>query len=212
MPRTGRTRTGGTVPCATCGKPVYRHPSTMGRRYCTLACRAKAQRAKRINEAEGTAKCAKCKTWKPISEFVKGERGRPHSYCKPCNFQWFADRRGQPKETRVYRPAFRLSEQEKRAAIRERNRRGHLRRRAAGPAPGKAQLDLLYCQQNGSCAYCGEYLNGKYHIDHKVPVSRGGTNDLENLQFTCARCNIVKQAMTHEEFLVSKRRKAVSWG
>lgn len=212
MPRTGRPRTGGTVPCATCGKPVYRHPSTMGRRYCTLACRAKAQRAKRINEAEGTAKCAKCKTWKPIAEFVGGERGRPHSYCKPCGAEWFAKRRGTPPEKRrPYRPAYRLTEEEKRQNKRDANRRQHVRRRGAGDLPDKWAIGRLYCRQDARCAYCGAALRDGYHIDHKTPVSRGGGNEVENLQLTCPRCNMRKSNLTHEEFLVSKRRPTTRW-
>ena len=30
------------------------------------------------------------------------------------------------------------------------------------------------------------------HIDHIVPVSKGGTNDLDNLRCLCAKCNLQK--------------------
>ena len=32
-------------------------------------------------------------------------------------------------------------------------------------------------------------LNADPHIDHIVPLARGGTNDLVNLQLLCAECN-----------------------
>jgi 5-methylcytosine-specific restriction endonuclease McrA len=32
------------------------------------------------------------------------------------------------------------------------------------------------------------------HIDHKLPRSKGGTNDDDNLQVLCRTCNLKKQA------------------
>lgn len=194
--------------CAHCGKEKYQPACYMKRKYCSLACRDAAARAKRLNEAEGIARCSRCKEWKPIAEFVKGRAGLPHSHCKPCNSKWFAERSTTPSEKRkTYRPAYKLSPEERAAKILERSRRGHLVRRAAGKAPPKYDLGRMMCEQDGKCAYCGELLSGPYHIDHKTPVSRGGTNDVSNLHLTCPRCNMKKGAMTHEEFLVSKRRR-----
>ena len=30
------------------------------------------------------------------------------------------------------------------------------------------------------------------HVDHKVPVSKGGTDELSNLQTLCSDCNLNK--------------------
>ena len=67
----------------------------------------------------------------------------------------------------------------------------------------------LLADQAGKCAYCRAEIP-PYHLDHKLPVSRGGTNADENLHLTCPRCNLRKHAMTHEEFLVSKKRRVAS--
>lgn len=206
--RTGRPREGALRKCEWCGTEVYRSPSQMSRKYCSVSCRTHHKKSERVNEDDGTARCAKCKEWKPIPDFVKGRGGRPHSYCKKCSSEWFADRRDvAPEERKRYRPAYRLTEDQKKKNKREANRMQHQARRAAGKAPHRFDIQQMMCNQDARCAYCGEILSGEYHIDHKTPVSRGGTNDLENLHLTCPRCNMKKGAMTHDEFLVSKRRR-----
>ena len=53
---------------------------------------------------------------------------------------------------------------------------------------------------NACCVACGSVDD--LHVDHKVPVSRGGTSELENLQALCASCNIKKGRKTMEEWNV----------
>lgn len=45
-----------------------------------------------------------------------------------------------------------------------------------------------------SCVYCGANVasGAELEIDHKVPISRGGTNDPHNLQTLCRACNLGK--------------------
>lgn len=51
------------------------------------------------------------------------------------------------------------------------------------------------------CAYCGRYPKvGDRHVDHVVPLSRGGTHSVDNLAIACARCNLAKHTKTEEEF------------
>lgn len=56
------------------------------------------------------------------------------------------------------------------------------RRTNTGPALGLKILE----RDNYRCAYCGDYAGC---VDHIVPVSRGGTNDDENLVAACYPCN-----------------------
>lgn len=52
------------------------------------------------------------------------------------------------------------------------------------------------------CWYCGEELvpGVNRSIDHIVPRSRGGSNDVRNLIGACKPCNARKADMTVEEF------------
>lgn len=85
-----------------------------------------------------------------------------------------------------------------------------MKRRAAGQAPGKYDVGALLCHYDYKCRYC-QCEVPPYHIDHVVPIAKGGTNDLDNLAILCPTCNMKKGVMSHEAFLVSKRRKVVRW-
>jgi len=50
------------------------------------------------------------------------------------------------------------------------------------------------------CIYCGRD-DLPLTVDHKVPLSRGGTNYIENLAPACGSCNSRKHNRTAEEFL-----------
>jgi 5-methylcytosine-specific restriction endonuclease McrA len=58
---------------------------------------------------------------------------------------------------------------------------------------------FVFDRDNYTCRYCGE-LGGRLECDHVVPVSRGGTNDTENLTTACFRCNRSKRAKLVEEW------------
>ncbi len=48
-------------------------------------------------------------------------------------------------------------------------------------------------KSNGKCAHCGQTLKlNEATIDHVIPVSKGGTNDSENLVALCSECNYEK--------------------
>jgi 5-methylcytosine-specific restriction endonuclease McrA len=65
-------------------------------------------------------------------------------------------------------------------------------------------LKKLLEKQNYRCAYSSELLligHPDSSIDHKIPRARGGTNDIDNLQWVAKRINQMKTDFTHEEFL-----------
>lgn len=58
----------------------------------------------------------------------------------------------------------------------------------------------IYFAQKGRCAYCKVKVGKKYHVDHIVPISKGGTNGRDNLQICCPTCNLRKNAKDPIEF------------
>ena len=59
----------------------------------------------------------------------------------------------------------------------------------------------LYASQGGSCYYCRIDIEGGFHIDHMVPLSRNGRNDVSNICLACVPCNLQKHTKTAEEFM-----------
>ncbi len=62
-------------------------------------------------------------------------------------------------------------------------------------------LENLWIAQEGMCYYCQGDLGvlGK-HVEHMVPLSRGGLHDISNLCLACPDCNLSKGIKTAEEF------------
>lgn len=50
------------------------------------------------------------------------------------------------------------------------------------------------------CYYCGTTDAEKYHIDHRIPVAKGGDDSWINLVRACEPCNLSKNAKTDAEF------------
>lgn len=56
-----------------------------------------------------------------------------------------------------------------------------------------------------SCFYCGSPV-GEYAAerDHKLPIARGGPDDISNIAVSCSGCNRRKGTRTSEEFLARR--------
>ena len=93
---------------------------------------------------------------------------------------------GQRPERKAAREAQRRTTRYKELA----RTRAH-RRRTLGDIPA-GWWETRMAVQEGRCCYCDKPFNQtsrKATIEHIVPVSRGGTNDIGNLAIACKRCN-----------------------
>lgn len=71
----------------------------------------------------------------------------------------------------------------------------------------KNDLLIIFQKQEGACLYCDANVGrrGKrWHADHFIPLSRGGTNYPENIVIACADCNLSKHAKMPWEFMPEK--------
>lgn len=78
-----------------------------------------------------------------------------------------------------------------------------LRRARMKGAEGKHTPDdvaRILEAQGHRCVYCDADLHDGYHIDHIVPLIRGGTDWPDNLQCLCAPCNLSKHDIMPDEF------------
>lgn len=62
------------------------------------------------------------------------------------------------------------------------------------PVPSTVRYDVL--KRDRKCVLCGAAPEVdsavRLHVDHIVPRSKGGSNDMSNLQVLCAECNLGK--------------------
>ena len=81
------------------------------------------------------------------------------------------------------------------------------RRRGAAGTFTTDELREIAHQQDNRCYYCHKlFFNGTLerdqHIEHKIPIIRGGSNDISNIVLSCSSCNIKKNRKTDREFLL----------
>lgn len=65
----------------------------------------------------------------------------------------------------------------------------------------KIRIKRLLSLQRRKCYYCGTpFINSDFHVDHIIPLAKGGTNTDDNIQLLCPRCNLSKGAKDPIEF------------
>jgi 5-methylcytosine-specific restriction endonuclease McrA len=79
-------------------------------------------------------------------------------------------------------------------------RRRRATRYAADGRHTAEDVAAQYGRQRGKCYWCHEKVGGTYHVDHIVPLSRGGGDGPENLVIACPHCNCSKHTKLPHEF------------
>jgi len=104
-------------------------------------------------------------------------------------------KKANPEKTKTHCKNYRDANSENMSAYRHARRA--LNKNADGAYVGD-DIRALIVKQLNKCVYCRKNLilkgDGKYHIDHRIPLSLGGTNFPDNLQILCPKCNLTKGA------------------
>jgi hypothetical protein len=64
--------------------------------------------------------------------------------------------------------------------------------------------DVLNCLKRSDfrCYYCAEPISSKiWHLEHLIPISKGGLNNHTNIASSCKTCNEMKGALDMKDFL-----------
>ena len=65
-----------------------------------------------------------------------------------------------------------------------------------------AELETLWGTQESQCALTGDPITPETaEADHIVPVARGGTHTIDNIQIVTRQANVAKNTMTNREFI-----------
>lgn len=89
--------------------------------------------------------------------------------------------------------------------VNAKKRRYRARKRNAEGTHTAADVAKQFTAQKGRCWWCGNKLKvssrGKYEVDHVVALSKGGSNNPENLVCACPACNSSKNSRTPLDFI-----------
>lgn len=84
----------------------------------------------------------------------------------------------------------------------------HRRRLQEGRGISWSELRDWEEAQRKQCYWCGAKCDEKHHVDHYIPLSKGGEHVESNLVIACAPCNLRKNAKLPEDFLAEQGRLA----
>jgi 5-methylcytosine-specific restriction endonuclease McrA len=74
------------------------------------------------------------------------------------------------------------------------------RRAACGDGVSGAALLAWAKGQAKRCYWCGVGCAKRFHVDHYVPLAKGGAHELTNLVISCPTCNLRKHAKAPMDF------------
>lgn len=132
---------------------------------------------------------------------------RPEIYDKNSYMRWYRSTHPHVAEyQKKYMANYRL---EKPEVI----RRNHQKRKAMQKNGGFLSVAIIQrvyeanIKRYGTltCYLCNTAIAfGNDHLEHKIPLIRGGSNEFENLDVSCSGCNLKKGSRTAQEFLEAR--------
>jgi 5-methylcytosine-specific restriction endonuclease McrA len=160
---------------------------------------------------EDTKRCVRCKEYKDRGAFSKNASRNDglHSECKVCNARYRKEHR---EEMAQYNAQYRKDHLEELMQwharwqkdnpdkCRAQKHRRRARKLAVGGTHTAEDVRRQMQSQKYKCWWCGAACADKYHVDHLIPLARGGHNNPSNIVISCPHCNDSKGAKTPDEF------------
>jgi len=131
-----------------------------------------------------TGECKSCLRQREVDRLAAKKSGAPKKTIPDD----LSDRVKDPLKTKETRAKWNQQNPEKPRSI---SRNYRARKRGADGQHSSADVIRLLSAQRWKCAACKAELI-KYHVDHVVPLARGGSNGPDNLQILCPSCNCSK--------------------
>ncbi len=131
-----------------------------------------------------TQTCRDCKENLPLERFSRNNRkdGYRRPECRSC----------QHKRSEKINPNYQYTK----GAVAARNNHD-----MPQSTIQRFKTEKLRAQKN-LCVYCTASLNiSNCHLDHRIPLAKGGSNFSGNLQVLCKRCNGEKHSKNHAEYI-----------
>lgn len=199
-----RSKDGFAFRCKDCAKQVTREWNAANRerqRANTKRWRdANPDRVKAINAAYHEANRDRLlpKYREASREWYQANKERRHDTAQAWRKANPERRKAKDREWALANPnRMRAAQQKWAKANPDKERIRHQRRRArkanATGAYTPADIEAIRVAQGNRCYLCGVELL-QYHVDHFIPLSKGGTNEPGNLRLACPKCNLSKGA------------------
>lgn len=178
--------------CQTCGnlfKPRDRQVRMGQGMFCSQSCNTASKDA--LNTPESKSKAVAARRLMFANGEIKFKSGKDHHSWKggkdvshPKRLKYVADYKKNNKEkVRVWG--------------------ANRRKKNVGKLPSDI-IEKLKTLQKSKCPACMKSLSHGFHLDHIVPLSAGGLNEVGNVQLLCIKCNLTKSAKDPIKFMQEK--------
>jgi len=149
--------------------------------------------------------CSKCREEKSSDEFYKQTKSRIglSLYCKKCSLKSLREWRSKnPKRPAELSKNWRDKNKEKSKMVRAAS---YAKRRAfkVNGSINSSFIKQLMDYQKCMCVVCRKDISKSFHLDHIVPISKGGNSEKYNLQLLCPECNLRKWNKSPIDFMQS---------
>lgn len=164
--------------------------------------------------------CNKCKNFVPVENFCKRSdtTSKTNSNCRSCRKNDYVKNFDNiSKRSKKYRAEKRPQILATKRQFYQNNKEYYLImaiNRRSRELKAKGNFSLKEWNQKlgyfgNRCYLCGDSLENKtIHKEHRIPLSRGGTNWIANIAPACEKCNRSKHTKTEKEFRQWKKAVA----